>query len=296
MISALASPGAGHRILHPRTGDVNAIKHSLNGTELFIKPALGDIWTVIQDENHSSDVRKDISGQPLNSRAWTLQERLFAPRIIHYSAQQLIWQCKTCIASKDNQFEFTAGGQVISSVIDMINLDRERSGKNKRPTLLSTGWYTLLGGYTRRHVTYPSDLLPGISGLAREVQNLTGYKYLAGIWNGPPANLTRTLLWEAEHRRRKPTTRANNGSPSWIWVSVCAEITHPLHELFFLNQATGYRSQILALQSAISNVGFLWSGIWWQDRIFGVRSRLHWLEDVCGLPDEEACSTSHGGG
>jgi hypothetical protein len=236
MISALASPGAGHGILHPRTGDANAVKYSLNGNELFIRPALEDAWTVIQDDHHGSDVRQDISVQPLNSRAWTLQERLFAPRIIHYSVQQLIWQCKTCIASEDNQFEFMSGGKVISPVIDMINLDTERSGKNKRPTPLSTGWYNLLGGYTKRQITYSSDLLPGISGLAQEVQNLTGVKYLAGIWNGPPAILMSILLWEVEHRDGKAATRANNGSPSWSWASVRAKITHQLHEMFWIEQ------------------------------------------------------------
>jgi hypothetical protein len=237
MISALASPGAGHGILLPRTGDANAVKYSLNGNELFIRPALEDAWTVIQDKNHhGSEVRQEISVQPLNSRAWTLQERLFAPRILHYTVQQLIWQCKTCIASEDNQFEFMSGDKVISPVIDMINLDTERSGENKLPTILSTGWYDLLGGYTQRQITYSSDLLPGISGLAQEVQNLTGVKYLAGIWNGPPAILMRSLLWEIKHRGEKAVTRANNGSPSWSWASVCAEITHQLHELFWIQQ------------------------------------------------------------
>jgi hypothetical protein len=224
MISALSSPGAGHGILHPRTGDKRAPKTSFNGTELFVRPALEDVWSVIQDENHyGSDVRNGISIQPLNSRAWTLQERLFAPRILHYTAEQLIWQCKTCIASEDNQFEFMSGGKILSPVIDLVNLDKERSSAGNRPTLLSAGWYKLLRGYTQRQITYTSDLLPGISGLAQEVQNLTGIKYLAGIWNGSTTVLIHSLLWRIASGNSAKI--ALNGSPSWSWASVQGEIT-----------------------------------------------------------------------
>jgi hypothetical protein len=65
---------------------------------------------------------------------------------------------------------------------------------------------------------------------------LTGYKYLAGIWNGPPAIiLTRTLLWEVEGSG-ETVARANNGSPSWSWASVSAEITHQLHDQYWIEQ------------------------------------------------------------
>lgn len=250
MISALSSPGAGHGILHPRNGDKRAPKTSFNGTELFVRPALEDVWSVIQDENHfGSDVRNGISIQPLNSRAWTLQERLFAPRILHYTAEQLIWQCKTCIASEDNQFEFMSGGNILSPVIDLVNLDKERSSAEKinRPTLFSTGWYKLLRGYTQRQITYTSDLLPGISGLAQEVQNLTGIKYLAGIWNGSTTVLIYSLLWRIASGNS--AKKALNGSPSWSWASVQGEITQiddyiqrveqpDIDPKFFLREAT----------------------------------------------------------
>lgn len=42
MISALASPGAGHGILHPRPSDTNAVNVSLHDHDLYIRPALED--------------------------------------------------------------------------------------------------------------------------------------------------------------------------------------------------------------------------------------------------------------
>jgi len=168
--------------------------------------------------------------------------------------QQLIWQCKTCIASEDNQFSFLPGGRVLSPVIDLVNLDTERStnvGKNIRPTIQSTGWYNLLQEYTKRQITYPLDLLPGISGLAREVQDLTGIKYLAGIWDASPSILLHSLLWRVGSLSRSPPpTRSHNGSPTWSWSSLRGEITQidkgphnfisqPLLDpVFFFRQAT----------------------------------------------------------
>ena len=34
-------------------------------------------------------------GGPLTKRAWVLQERLLAKRILHFGAQQIMWQCKS---------------------------------------------------------------------------------------------------------------------------------------------------------------------------------------------------------
>src|SRR5438552_2841114 len=39
--------------------------------------------------------------QPLNSRGWTLQERLLSPRTLHYCIDQIYWECNVCMFSED---------------------------------------------------------------------------------------------------------------------------------------------------------------------------------------------------
>jgi len=35
----------------------------------------------------------------LNARAWVFQERLLAPRALHYAGRDLFWECKAVLAS-----------------------------------------------------------------------------------------------------------------------------------------------------------------------------------------------------
>jgi len=39
-------------------------------------------------------IRDDFSNSPLVSRAWVLQERVLAPRTIHFGRRQLYWECR----------------------------------------------------------------------------------------------------------------------------------------------------------------------------------------------------------
>jgi Heterokaryon incompatibility protein (HET) len=42
-----------------------------------------------------------LAKQPLNTRAWTLQERILAPRTIHFASDQMFWVCKHCMLTED---------------------------------------------------------------------------------------------------------------------------------------------------------------------------------------------------
>ena len=202
----------------------------MDGISLFMRPILEDATCVLKTET-DSDIRSTISVHPLNDRAWTLQERLFAPRMIHYTSQQLIWQCKCCMASEDNQYDTSL--RYPSLVNDILNTGNERldweGNLTSRSHIASTGWYKLVRSYTSRNITFMSDILPGLSGLASEVQKITGARYLAGLWdcNTNPDTFIRNLLWLVADDpivKDKAVTLALNGSPSWSWASVHAEI------------------------------------------------------------------------
>jgi Heterokaryon incompatibility protein (HET) len=42
-----------------------------------------------------------LRDEPLNSRAWTLQERILSPRILHYGTDQMYWECRECLLAED---------------------------------------------------------------------------------------------------------------------------------------------------------------------------------------------------
>lgn len=65
-------------------------------------------------------------------------------------------------------------------------------------------------GSTSRRVTYATDVLPAISGLAKEVQRHFPQEYIAGLWlNGIHSD----ILWRSP--KKGATIRNVYVAPSW---------------------------------------------------------------------------------
>jgi hypothetical protein len=89
--------------------------------------------------------------------------------------------------------------------------------------LLET-WRGVVQDYTRRKLSLPTDRLPAIAGIAREMARLTGMEYLAGLWR---ENMLQELMWYArtqEWRTRPEHTEEFPPAPTWSWASVEAPI------------------------------------------------------------------------
>lgn len=78
--------------------------------------------------------------------------------------------------------------------------------------------------YSRAHLTYSSDRLPALSGIAARQQELTGDQYLAGLWR---KSLITQLIWcPWGNKEYRPKWRA----PTWSYMSIegaVAQITWP---------------------------------------------------------------------
>lgn len=51
--------------------------------------------------------RREVLDAPLNHRAWVLQERLLSPRVLHFGARQILWECDRLAACEIYPVEFT---------------------------------------------------------------------------------------------------------------------------------------------------------------------------------------------
>ena len=51
---------------------------------------------VVADKN----IKDNFGLAPLRERAWTVQERFMAPRLLHFAQRELFWECKTHFASE----------------------------------------------------------------------------------------------------------------------------------------------------------------------------------------------------
>ena len=155
---------------------------------------------------------------PLRKRGWTLQERELSFRSVFYTEQQMIWECQSFQATEQSP------------------VPREHDNASFRlfpppsahPSLLSdkqvnfSKWYDMLERYTRRQLSYQTDKLPAISGLAGAFEATTRItKYAAGLCE---EDLLERLLWCVSPPNRYSYQKEGTGGkyqyPSWSWASV----------------------------------------------------------------------------
>lgn len=188
------------------------------------------------------DIPHLLSWEPVSRRSWTLQEQLLSPRVLMYGSR-LVWQCHSKQAadggvedwSQDRNTsdhrriqlalraadtnkspEATPVSATSSTKSSSTSDEVNKPPKDKDLTSLLQIWYHTLRMFSRRFLTYPSDKLPAIAGLATEVASISGDTYLAGHWR---SQLLRELMWSTYPNIRllkPPQWRA----PTWSWASV----------------------------------------------------------------------------
>lgn len=169
----------------------------------------------------------EVFVEPLYTRAWVLQERILAPRIINYGTAELFWECQTATVhesiasfiSRSTTAEMKRG-LVPRQTDDNLAIELPEPANLKS---IYTRWYTILEAYTRLHITYESDKFPAFSGLAQVFRRQTNDEYLAGLWK---ADLHRALLWRpsgidlAPFLKRLPRRKPREWrAPSWSWAA-----------------------------------------------------------------------------
>jgi hypothetical protein len=161
---------------------------------------------------------RQLTDTQLNRRGWVLQERLLAPRVLHFTQKQIFWECFT-----DNKCEvFSLGLPYHWPLKDFSSLfsDSQRryslEDNSRMPKDVFRRWQQIVEEYSQCELTIPNDKLPALSGIARLFQEATADTYLAGLWK---SRLRESLTWAV----RKPAAKMLSSqyrSPSWSWASI----------------------------------------------------------------------------
>ncbi|KAI1861377.1 uncharacterized protein JN550_010907 [Neoarthrinium moseri] len=114
---------------------------------------------------------------PLLSRAWVFQERLLAPRVLHFSHHELVWEC---MELGDCQ----CGGYYLPSNPKIRDWGDKAS------------WTSAVELYSALDLTVAQDRLPALLGFASFFAQSNGASlekdYVAGLWM---KSIKRDLLW-----------------------------------------------------------------------------------------------------
>ncbi|KAF2825211.1 HET-domain-containing protein, partial [Ophiobolus disseminans] len=191
-----------------------------------------DVFAHLQDKDEGRAgkvyVREEniyrLHEEPINKRAWTLQECILAPRVLLFGSR-VIWFCQHMTHSDGGVEDWSFGQNELERTrrefqIELNKLDKEGSNANKWADTTSNQdiydlWHRLVGEYSSRALSWPADKFPAISAVAAEFSKLTSDEYLAGLWR---SNLPRDLLWTTpEAATHRPNTWR---APSWSWASV----------------------------------------------------------------------------
>ncbi|KAK5734126.1 hypothetical protein LTR17_009109 [Elasticomyces elasticus] len=169
-----------------------------------------------------------VMSAPVNRRAWVLQERLLAKRVLHFTAHEVMWECDEFYAS-----ERYPNGIPRISVSRQAELDRslEYSHDHRRLGILSRTesetsdygqfyrlWWETVEMYTRVRLTFADDRPIAILGLAERFSSVFG-EYRSGMWVSQ--KFENQFLWTSVPINHHTNQKESYSDPglSFCWLS-----------------------------------------------------------------------------
>jgi len=202
-----------------RSGDEGLFRQC---PEVLVRPRVRESPTFVFHPPRIHMDRYSVSQEefPLLSRAWALQERLLSLRVLHFTNTELVFECITdqrceCKGIRDVDWRDS---------IQQTKCHLAGWMPHSGPTEI---WEDVVMQYSNRQLSYPSDKLVAIAGLAKNFRH-PGHRYLAGLWaNG----LIDQLQWFVRGKELPIQARPTWRAPSWSWAAVQT----PVH-YYFLNR------------------------------------------------------------
>lgn len=155
-------------------------------------------------------------------------ERLLSPRLLHFSRNQIFWDCATLSACE------TLPGEIPAVLQNQAATDRHWRERLQDTALmippisgtanhsLEAFWSSAVLSYTSCNITKQSDKLKALWGIAKLVRDALSEEYGAGLWE---PELHQQLAWRVVDWEKSVRTKdLDLGFPSWSWPSVSGPI------------------------------------------------------------------------
>lgn len=226
-IAASAAENSTRGLFFYRNPDsIIPLRMVINGIGYFLDPPHVSMYKMVEEA-------------PLNFRGWVYQERFLSPRILHFTASQLFWECRTHSACETYPITYPTGDIFLSPIkrfnpgVDGIRI-RQRDGGHifniSQDEFLDAFavWNEIVTNYSQCCLTQETDRLVAISGVAAKVNETMDDEYLAGMWR---EHLPYNLTWQASGENKRPATYT---APSWSWASITGKVQkNPLKNLLY---------------------------------------------------------------
>lgn len=219
MLTASAGPEAKHGLYHDR--------------KLLCSPALG----TGKDRYFRPQALRwmeCIEQSPLAGRGWNVVERMLAPRIVHFTNLQMVWECASGCdfeAAKivDNQgsgpsinaYDKRTFQQYVREAHrpDSLEIEASNNDVSEDSVARLRSWTQNVNALSWGNFDSPSDKLPVIGKIAQIMSDHTMGDYLAGIWSN---HIVSGLAWGRMFSLLTPVPEYV--APTWSWASVSGPV------------------------------------------------------------------------
>jgi len=170
-----------------------------------------------------NDIQNGI--EPIDWRAWTMQEHFLAARTLRFGSKQVEWKCKTERLYDGGEDGNPRSYDRWAGEIAQLKQSGSQGNDQSAPPPISSNaavrpWKRLAFDSTTRGVTYQSDRFHTVASMAKiyaETFKLGGDDYIVGLWR---PRICHDLLWNLTQRRKFRKHIINDPRiPSWSWMS-----------------------------------------------------------------------------
>jgi hypothetical protein len=166
--------------------------------------------------------------EPLDQRAWALQEKLLSARVLDYCTLKTQWICQEATDS----FKIHIGdGWHTSDEMWLLGVQKKLQSVVEHSDSVeddlfdaNQAWWSLVSIYTKRKLTLDSDRMPAISALAQQLEKISGDKYVAGLWQ---SKILQGLCWKKSSTATLVPRPHGYQGPSWSWAAINGHVELP---------------------------------------------------------------------
>ncbi|KAI0830151.1 heterokaryon incompatibility protein-domain-containing protein [Trametes gibbosa] len=231
-IIAASAPGASEGFLRDRPASphdivlpffcpqrpTTSVRDSINDTTI-VQQGVGRIRLSPLYTQASGEIpRYSHAQEPVNTRAWCMQEHLMSQRALIFTSETLQFRCHTSTQNIGHSFYDSSGERRLPDTLfyqDTLHIPCD----SEEWRALHQAWLDIVEDYSRRSVGFPSDKLVACGAIAREFRRVLDTDYLAGLWRH---TLLSDLLWLGPRDSHSPPPSYR--APSWSWASVDGQV------------------------------------------------------------------------
>ncbi|KAL2063244.1 hypothetical protein VTL71DRAFT_5049 [Oculimacula yallundae] len=159
---------------------------------------------------------------PIETRAWTLQEHLLSQRLLIFGSRQIWWTCRFVHSNYQGR-NFTTYSEIGQIRLQFLNVNVTQT-RRYLASIPGNTWMSLVKHYTDRSLTFSFDKLLAISGIAEFYATEMKDRYFAGHFG---SSFLTSLLWKRGGGilPRPMEYRV----PSWSWAAIDGQIRFEKH-------------------------------------------------------------------